>query len=136
MILVVEDEKNILKVVTYNLEREGYQVSVAKDGEEALAKARRELPDLVILDLMLPKVDGLEVCRQLRVEVEDTGIPAEDLPRVFERFYRVDKARSRETGGTGLGLSIVKHVAETHAGSVCVESQPGRGSLFTLTIPL
>ncbi len=69
--------------------------------------------------------------------MEDTGIgiPAEDHPRIFERFYRVDKGRSRETGGTGLGLSIVKHVAEAHGGSVSVESEPGRGSRFTLLIP-
>lgn len=72
------------------------------------------------------------------VEVEDTGIgiPPEDLPRVFERFYRVDKARSRETGGTGLGLSIVKHVAETHGGSVQVESRPEHGTRFILRIPI
>ena len=75
MILVVEDEKNILKIVTYNLEREGYQVSVAKDGEEALEKARREMPDLVILDLMLPRVDGLEVCRQLRADTRTARLP-------------------------------------------------------------
>ena len=74
----------------------------------------------------------------LRLEVEDTGIgiPTADLPRVFERFYRVDKARSRETGGTGLGLSIVKHVAEAHGGSVQVESTPQHGSRFTLSLPL
>ncbi|MBI3615825.1 MAG: PAS domain-containing protein [Candidatus Omnitrophica bacterium] len=75
---------------------------------------------------------------QCRIEVEDSGIgiPAGDLPRIFERFYRVDKARSRETGGTGLGLSIVKHVAEAHGGSVQVESQLGKGSRFILSIPL
>ena len=74
----------------------------------------------------------------LVLEVEDTGIgiPPEDMPRIFERFYRVDKARSRETGGTGLGLSIVKHVAEVHGGSVEVESRPGSGSRFTLILPL
>jgi two-component system phosphate regulon sensor histidine kinase PhoR len=69
--------------------------------------------------------------------VRDTGagIPAEDLPRVFERFYRVDKARSREKGGTGLGLSIVKHVIALHGGRVSVESEPGRGSTFRFEIP-
>lgn len=73
-----------------------------------------------------------------RIEVEDTGIgiPPEDLARIFERFYRVDKGRSRETGGTGLGLSIVKHVTETHGGSVEVESKQGLGSRFTLILPL
>ncbi len=63
------------------------------------------------------------------------GIPAEEQDRVFERFYRVDPARSRETGGTGLGLSIVKHVAADHGGDVQVWSQPGRGSTFTLRLP-
>ena len=73
----------------------------------------------------------------VRIEVEDTGIgiPLEDLPRIFERFYRVDKARSRQTGGTGLGLSIVKHVAESHGGSVSVESRLGHGSCFVLIFP-
>ncbi len=74
-ILVVEDEKNIAKVVAYNLEREGYQVSAARDGEEALEKAMRERPDLVVLDLMLPKVDGLEVCRQLRSQPHTAHLP-------------------------------------------------------------
>lgn len=75
---------------------------------------------------------------RLRIEVEDSGIgiPPEDLPRIFERFYRVDKARSRQTGGTGLGLSIVKHAAEAHDGSVQVESRPDQGSRFTLDLPL
>ena len=63
------------------------------------------------------------------------GIPAKDVDRVFERFYRVDRARSRGTGGTGLGLSIVRHVATNHAGAVTVESREGEGSTFTLRIP-
>ena len=71
-------------------------------------------------------------------EVRDTGpgIPREDLARVFERFYRVDKGRSRELGGTGLGLSIVKHIVTLHGGDVWVESRPGHGSTFRFEIPL
>lgn len=70
--------------------------------------------------------------------VKDTGvgIPAEELPRLFERFYRVDKARSRELGGTGLGLSIVKHLARSHGGDVGVTSEVGRGSRFWFTLPV
>ena len=69
------------------------------------------------------------------VRDDGLGIPRQELARVFERFYRVDKARSRETGGTGLGLSIVKHVAESHGGRVEVESTVGVGSTFTVTLP-
>jgi two-component system sensor histidine kinase SenX3 len=73
-----------------------------------------------------------------RVAVSDTGegIPTRDIDRVFERFYRVDSARSRQTGGTGLGLAIVKHVAESHGGSVSLESELGVGSTFTLRLPI
>ncbi|MDD5073227.1 MAG: ATP-binding protein [Candidatus Omnitrophica bacterium] len=75
--------------------------------------------------------------KYLQVDVTDTGvgIPESDLPRVFERFYRVDKARSRQLGGTGLGLSIVKHIVQSHGGQVWVKSEPGRGSTFSFTIP-
>jgi two-component system phosphate regulon sensor histidine kinase PhoR len=71
------------------------------------------------------------------LEVQDTGIgiPAEDLPRIFERFYRVDKSRSREMGGTGLGLAIVKHIAQIHGGRVGVNSTVGEGSTFSLWLP-
>jgi two-component system phosphate regulon sensor histidine kinase PhoR len=69
--------------------------------------------------------------------VRDTGIgiKAKDQPRVFERFYRVDKARSRELGGTGLGLAIVKHLAQSFGGTVNVTSEPGQGSTFTIELP-
>jgi len=82
------------------------------------------------------------VCRrsgigvEIRVEDRGRGIPAKDLPRIFERFYRVDKARSRDLGGTGLGLSIVKHIATLHGGSVSVESWEGEGSTFSIYLPL
>jgi signal transduction histidine kinase len=71
----------------------------------------------------------------LRVADTGVGIPTKDLPRVFERFYRVDRARSRDTGGTGLGLAIVKHVAENHGGSVEVRSELGNGSTFEVRLP-
>ena len=69
------------------------------------------------------------------VKDQGPGIPPEHLTRIFERFYRVDRARSRELGGTGLGLSIVKHIALVHGGSATVESKVGHGSTFTLTLP-
>ena len=72
----------------------------------------------------------------IRVQDQGVGIPRAELERVFERFYRVDRARSRETGGTGLGLAIVRHVASNHGGRVMVESKPGEGSLFTMELPV
>jgi signal transduction histidine kinase len=72
----------------------------------------------------------------LRVTDTGIGIPTKDLPRIFERFYRVDRARSRETGGTGLGLAIVRHVAENHGGMVEVDSELGRGSTFRVRFPV
>jgi two-component system sensor histidine kinase SenX3 len=82
--------------------------------------------------------DGDAATGRVVIEVRDhgIGIPTTDLERIFERFYRVDKARSRATGGTGLGLSIVRHVAQVHGGEVTVESREGDGSTFRLILPL
>ena len=83
------------------------------------------------------RVDVVRDPERALVRVCDTGsgIPSRDLPRIFERFYRVDKARSRATGGTGLGLAIVKHAVEQMGGSVSVESHLGQGSVFTVALP-
>jgi two-component system, OmpR family, sensor histidine kinase SenX3 len=79
------------------------------------------------------RTDGTWV--DVSVSDRGIGIPRRDLERIFERFYRVDRARSRETGGTGLGLAIVRHVASNHRGEVRVESGEGVGSTFTLRLP-
>jgi len=86
---------------------------------------------------VLPQGDD-EPVASIRISVVDhgIGIPARDLERIFERFYRVDLGRSRGTGGTGLGLSIVRHVANNHLGRVDVESREGEGSIFSLVLPL
>jgi two-component system phosphate regulon sensor histidine kinase PhoR len=89
--------------------------------------------------------DGGAICVGWRLKddsaeffVEDSGpgIAAEHLPRLTERFYRVDRSRSRETGGTGLGLAIVKHVAQRHGGHINIQSTIGQGSIFSIALPL
>ena len=81
---------------------------------------------------VLSKDEGITIC----VSDQGLGIPKEHLPRLFERFYRVDKARSRKLGGTGLGLSIVKHIALAHNGRVDVKSEIDKGSVFSLHLPV
>jgi signal transduction histidine kinase len=85
------------------------------------------------VEVQVGAVDG-----SARLEVSDTGIgiPPDALGHVFERFYRVDKARSREMGGAGLGLSIVKSICKAHDGKISVESSDGRGSRFSVELPL
>ena len=88
--------------------------------------------DLGEIDIQITILDN-----NLRIEISDTGIgiPKDSLPRIFERFYRVDKTRSRKMGGTGLGLSIVKHIAIIHGGKIDVQSEEGMGSKFIITLP-
>jgi two-component system sensor histidine kinase SenX3 len=84
---------------------------------------------------VLVGVKGLDDTVEIAVTDQGIGIPADEIDRIFERFYRVDPARHRSTGGTGLGLSIVKHVAATHGGEIRVWSVEGQGSTFTLSLP-
>ncbi len=94
--------------------------------------AAKYTPEGGAIEVMINKPDS-----QFIIEVSDTGIgiPKEHLPRVFERFYRVDKTRSRKLGGTGLGLSIVKHIVIMHGGKIEVQSEVGKGSRFIITLP-
>ena len=97
-----------------------------------LDNALRYSPDGSRIDVILQRdSDHLS----LTVVDQGIGIPAEAQPKIFERFYRVDRARSRASGGTGLGLAIVKHAAETHGGTVTVDSEVGTGSAFTVRLP-
>jgi two-component system phosphate regulon sensor histidine kinase PhoR len=124
-----------------SLEFNGNGTSLVQGSSKDLSLAVRNLLENAIQYTRSPGKVTLTV-EQLNgeavVSVQDTGIgiPSKDLPRIFERFYRVDRARSRETGGTGLGLALVKHVAEQHAGRVEAESELGQGSTFRLIVPL
>lgn len=107
--------------------------------ETQIAQIAFNLVDNAINYTATGKIDVRLAAQSERVEltVSDTGIgiSSDHLPRVFERFYRVDKGRSRATGGTGLGLSIVRHLAEAHGGKVAVESELNKGSTFTVHLP-
>jgi two-component system phosphate regulon sensor histidine kinase PhoR len=125
----------------------GVQLSITANGPARVRGSARDLALLVrnlvdnairytpaggSVEVTLAADDGEAV---LTVSDTGVGIPTRDLPRVFERFYRVDRARSRETGGTGLGLSIVRHVVENHGGRVSVDSELGRGTRFEVRLP-
>jgi two-component system phosphate regulon sensor histidine kinase PhoR len=137
----------LLRDMQPQLEARGLRAELAP-GARGLAWADRRAVEQILSNLLdnackytepggRIEVRVAEAGGQVRLEVEDAGIgiPAEDLPRIFERFYRVDKARSRDLGGTGLGLAIVKHLAQAQGGEVSVRSRPGAGSTFTVTLP-
>jgi len=121
--LFLEADEDRLGQILMNLMQNG--INYTPDGGKV--KVRAEI---------VAAEDGEE--ESVRITVSDTGIgiPKKDIPRIFERFYRVDKARSRSSGGTGLGLSIVKHLTELHHGTLRVESTVGAGSRFILELPL
>jgi two-component system phosphate regulon sensor histidine kinase PhoR len=121
--LFIEADEDRLGQILMNLMQNG--INYTPEGGKVKVRAEIIVPD-----------SGEE--EMVRITVSDTGIgiPKKDIPRIFERFYRVDKARSRSSGGTGLGLSIVKHLAELHHGTIRVESTIGVGSQFILELPL
>ena len=123
------------------LETEIAEGLMAKGIEDHLFRALLNLLDNAVKYTDSGKKITLSVARDadqvvIKVADEGLGIPADKLPRIFERFYRVDPARSRELGGTGLGLAIVKHVVEVHGGKVEVESVEGQGSTFIIRLPI
>jgi two-component system phosphate regulon sensor histidine kinase PhoR len=97
--------------------------------------AYRRIEDPVACREHLPGLRAPKAMVALSVTDQGEGIPREHIPRLTERFYRVDAARSRQQGGTGLGLAIVKHISNRHRGSLEIESTPGQGSSFTLYLP-
>jgi len=126
--------------VSVEFESEKGVVDVIGDAEMLTVAVKNLIENAIIFSnagssvaVVIEAGDGLA---QIRVKDSGIGIAKEDLERVFERFYRADQSRSRETGGTGLGLSIVKHAALTHNGDVQLFSKPGVGSTFTLRLPM
>lgn len=139
-----------VEVIKQKFTREKLSLEVVLPEEKILIEADEE----AILQVLVNLIDNAvkytpqeekqvtikveKLAEQVRIAIEDQGegISPSEAPRIFERFYRVDKARSRRTGGSGLGLAIVKHLVENHGGQVGVDSVPGQGSTFFFTIPL
>lgn len=140
--------KSILEALKSKIGEKLLEVNLSNANGDHKIKANRFLIEQMLINLIDNAVkytpDGGKIRigvssddSQLRIEVEDTGIGIgkEHLPRIFERFYRVDRTRSRSMGGTGLGLSIVKHIVITHGGKIEVQSEEGKGSKFTIAMP-
>ncbi|CAM4327132.1 two-component system histidine kinase PnpS [Paenibacillus tarimensis] len=130
--LYLEADEDRLRQIVMNLLANG--INYTPEGGKVTMKV-----EAVSLGKSAPVSDGVESdYDHVRIWITDTGIgiPKKDLPRIFERFYRVDKARSRGSGGTGLGLSIVKHLVDLHKGTITVESTVGVGSTFMIELPV
>ena len=144
------DLHEIAQTAVRNLESEGMkkQISLSVSGSPAYADADRERIIQVAMNLLSNalrytpqngkiEVETLETEAEsiLRVKDNGIGIPEQELPYIFERFYRTDKSRNRKTGGTGIGLTIAKSIVESHGGKITVESTVGEGSSFTVLLP-
>lgn len=146
-----EDLQNVVnaavQICDINAHKKGVKINVNVD-QNCMARINSLLLEEALTNLIdnavkySPENSNISVeCRKetdhftLSVRDQGNGIAAEHLPRIFERFYRVDKARSRKLGGTGLGLAIVKHIAQVHGGSVSVQSEVGKGSIFSIILP-
>jgi two-component system phosphate regulon sensor histidine kinase PhoR len=139
--------ENVIRIFDQRLKDK--RLSLVVDVKENLPPIKADLFKLEqilvnLLDNAIKYTDHGEIAisagvkeNRVRIQVRDTGIgiPKENIPRVFERFYVVDKSRSRKSGGTGLGLSIVKHIVLLHKGTIGIESIPGEGTTVTVTFP-
>jgi two-component system phosphate regulon sensor histidine kinase PhoR len=151
--LVIEDvnlvslAENMLKVFEHRAKEKGIELKLeaAKELKNVQADSFKLEQMLInLIDNAIKYTEKGEVSIALKqndsqsiIEISDTGIgiPASNLPRIFERFYVVDKSRSKKLGGTGLGLSIVKHIVLLHGGTIDVESSQGMGTIFTIVLP-
>ncbi len=124
--------QSIQEEIEPGLEMMGDRIKLNQILYNLIDNARKYTPDEGLIRVSLSR-EGEELVWQIRDN--GVGIPKEDQEHIFDRFYRVDKARSRDTGGTGLGLSIVKQLVKMHSGTVTVESEPGKGSVFTVRLP-
>ncbi|GGN48986.1 two-component system histidine kinase PnpS [Oceanobacillus indicireducens] len=138
--------ESLMPALTYKAERK--DISFTTEVEDIQFKADKDRITQVIINLVNNALNytpargdvSLRIYKEdelVKIEVCDTGIgiPEKDLPRVFERFYRVDKARARDSGGTGLGLAIVKHIVEVHEGEILIDSEADQGTTITVCLP-
>jgi two-component system, OmpR family, phosphate regulon sensor histidine kinase PhoR len=151
--LVVEDVvRTSVEVLRQKAEARGVDVRIEIAGAVPQVLADRDRLEQVMINLIDNGIkysgagsavrviaglggNGGQPAVEIAVRDNGVGIPEKDVPRLTERFYRVDRARSRELGGTGLGLAIVKHIVQAHGGSLAIESAPGRGTTVRVTLP-
>lgn len=144
---IVELAEEVIEMTEMKAEERGITVSIKNAGEKIRVKADIERIEQVLVNLIVnsikygrsggeTKIRFYDMDENILVEVADNGlgIPEKDLPRLFERFYRVDKSRARDMGGTGLGLAIVKHIIDAHKQTIHVRSTEGIGSTFSFTL--